>query len=405
MLAAVMVALLLLPSTASAAPQKDIVHVVRPGETLSGIAVRYGVNMWTLARLNGIANPSRVYAGQRLTIPCAKPTPTGRIHVVRRGETLTHIALRYGVNAWTIARANNITNLNHIFVGQRLVIPGAAPPPPPRKPAPKRPATPLPSSFPGPWSGSYFDNAHLEGNPYTERRDHDINFDWNEGPPAGGMPTNHFSVRWTGSFDLEGGTYRFYAKVDDGVRVSVDGHLIIDGWRDGGFRLYAADKALFRGRHTVVVDYYERTGEARIAFWWKKVSDKEPATPPATEAWYGEFFANESLSGAPVATHHVPWIGFEWGANAPMAGVPADHFSARWTRRVHLNSDHYRFCAMSDDGVRLWVDGDLLVNEWHPNNGVAYCGMMFADEGVHEVRVEYYEQGGRALIYVWWEPE
>jgi hypothetical protein len=189
------------------------------------------------------------------------------------------------------------------------------------------------------------------------------------------------------------------------VRVWVDGQRIINGWRDGGLRLYKADKALNTGTHTVEVAYYERTGVAQVYVWWKKISEAEPPEPPATEAWYGEFFANESLFGTPVATTHQPWIGFEWGTDSPLPGVPADHFSARWTRRAHLETDHYRFCAMSDDGVRIWVNGELLVNEWHPNNAVAYCGVKYVRAGVHDIKVEHYEHSGSALLYVWWEPD
>lgn len=56
--------------------QQCVYHTVRPGETLSGIASRYGVNMWTIAQRNGIANPNRIYAGQTLLIYCYTPKPT-----------------------------------------------------------------------------------------------------------------------------------------------------------------------------------------------------------------------------------------------------------------------------------------------------------------------------------------
>jgi LysM repeat protein len=392
MLAAAIFATLLLPSTTWAAPNMDSVHIVQRGETLSGIAARYGTTTQALAQANRIANPNRIYWGQRLVVPCRGST--GYVHVVQRGETLIHIALRHGVNAWTIARANGITNLNRIYVGQRLTIPGSPPPPPPPPP----PA-------PRPWAGEYFTNVNLSGTPYTTRTAPTVNFNWGHGPPAGGMPTDHFSVRWTGSFYLDGGTYRFYANVDDGVRVSVDGHRIIDGWYDGAYRLFSADKGFPSGHHTVEVSYYERTGIARIHVWWEKISDEQPSQAPPTETWYGEFFANESLFGTPVATHHTPYIGFEWRGERPLPGVPHDHFSARWTRRVDLENDHYRFCAMTDDGVRIWVDGEQVLDEWHPNNSVAYCGITYVHAGTHDVRVEYYEQGGEALIYVWWEPD
>ncbi|MDY6874594.1 MAG: PA14 domain-containing protein [Chloroflexota bacterium] len=389
---------------ASAAPSESCpVHVVQRGETLYSIARRYGVDMWTIARANNITNPNRIYVGQRLAIPTGQPVRT--IHVVQPGETLLRIALRYGVDAWTIARANGITNLNHIYVGQRLIIPGTAPPAPPPPPRPS------PASHPGPWSGEYFDNVTLTGSAYTTREDESINFNWGYGPPAGGMPTNSFSVRWTGTFNFTEGTHRFYAKVDDGVRVYVDGERIIDGWRDGGLRLYTADRTLAAGDHTVQVEYYDRIQVARVYFWWAQLTGPTPTPEPTPspapapgEGWSGQFYNNKTLEGDPVTTSHDPWIGFEWGTDSPMPGVWSDHFSARWTTKLNLKTDHYRFCAMSDDGVRIWVGGDLVLDEWHANNGVAYCGDYWAATGVYEVKVEYYEDGGDALIYMWWEP-
>ncbi len=404
----------------SAIPKEDIVHIVQRGETLYSIARRYGVNMWTIARANGIVNPNRICVGQRLVIPQGRPVAT--VHVVRRGETLTSIALRYGVNVWAIARANGITNLNHIYVGQRLAIPGAAPPVSPATPQPSQPGV-----FPGPWLGEYFDNIALTGPAYTSRDDEEINFDWAWGPPAGGMPTNSFSVRWTGEFDFDAGSYRFYARVDDGVRVYVDGERIINGWRDGGLRLYTADRALVDGDHEIKVEFYDRIQVARIYFWWEKFSTATPTpgptatpgpsptptpgpsptpTPTSTPApsigWFGQYYNNIELQDPPFATDYVPWIGAEWETGSPLPGMRNDYFSIRWTTTAYLEADAYLFCAMSDDGARIWVDGHRVLDEWHPNNGVAYCGEHEVATGDHEVKVEYYEEGGNALIYVWW---
>jgi LysM repeat protein len=398
---------------ASASPSEaDTVHIVQRGETLSAIAVRYGVNMWTIASVNGITNPNRIYVGQRLVIPTSTAAASGNIHVVQRGETMTSIGLRYGVDPWAIARANNITNLNYIYVGQRLIIPGTgASTAPPSQPAqPSQPAT-----FPGPWTGEYFGNVSLTPPPYLTRQDEAINFNWGWGPPAGGMPTNNFSIRWTGTFHFSEGTYRFYAKADDGVRVFIDGIGVINGWRDGGLRTYTADVGLAAGNHTVVVEYYERTQVAIVQFWYRQLSGAKPTPtptpipgePPAapTTSWFGEYYNGEGLSGEPVATRYDPWIGFDWGTGSPMPEVWLDHFSIRWTSKVRLDTANYRFCAMTDDGVRLWVGNNLLINEWHGNNGVTYCSPYAAGYGDHTVRIEYYEHQGNALIYVWWEKE
>ncbi len=135
------------------------------------------------------------------------------------------------------------------------------------------------------------------------------------------------------------------------------------------------------------------------------VSAAQAPNARSGDAWYGEFFANESLIGAPVATRDEPWIGFDWGRFSTTAGGPVDRLSARWTCSVHGGRDHYRFCAMGDDGGRSWMDDHLALDGWHPNNEVAYCGTKYVYRGSHDVKVAYHEHGDEALIDVWWEPE
>ncbi len=150
---AILLALLIgwssMPVTVQAAPPQSggKVHKVRRGETLSGIAVRYGVSVRAIARANHIKNRNRIYAGMRLWIPTgsgnsSKPpaNTNGSRYVVRRGDTLSAIARRYGVTISALRQANNIRNVNRIRVGQNLIIPGgsqpAASPPPTSPPAP-----------------------------------------------------------------------------------------------------------------------------------------------------------------------------------------------------------------------------------------------------------------------------
>jgi len=106
------------------------VHVVQPGENLYRIALRYGTTIQALAVANGLSNTSRIYVGQQIVIPSgnSESTPatsaTNGTHVVQRGENLYRIALRYGVTAQALAAVNGIVNVNHVYVGQRLAIPG-----------------------------------------------------------------------------------------------------------------------------------------------------------------------------------------------------------------------------------------------------------------------------------------
>ena len=152
------------PALAGAALASDPSVVVKSGDTLTAIAKRHGVKISAIVTANRIADPNRIYAGQRLVIPStpapaaaprpaapapaaaparpAAPAPAPRVHVVVRGENLTRIAKRYGVTVAAIVQANRIANPSRIFAGQRFTIPGS-----PAPAAAPRPAAPAPAAM------------------------------------------------------------------------------------------------------------------------------------------------------------------------------------------------------------------------------------------------------------------
>jgi len=107
---------------------EKVTHVVQPGENLFRIALKYGTTVEAIAAANNIINPSFVYVGQELVIVKGGTVPGGstgvRYHVVQPGETLWSIAMRYGTTPWQIAAANGIANINFIYAGRTLRIPG-----------------------------------------------------------------------------------------------------------------------------------------------------------------------------------------------------------------------------------------------------------------------------------------
>lgn len=114
---------LIIPGVAAPSPQPGV-HIVRRGETLRSIASMYGITVDALALANGIANPNYIWVGQSLTIPGGSATQAGgQTYVVQRGDTLSSIAVGFGTTAWAIAYANNLPNVNFIYVGQTLRIP------------------------------------------------------------------------------------------------------------------------------------------------------------------------------------------------------------------------------------------------------------------------------------------
>ena len=111
--------------TAYAAPSSHPrIHIVRWGENLYRIARYYGTTVEAIATANSIANPNRIYAGQRLRIPGATMPPAGGFwYTVHYGDTLSGLAWRFGRSTWAIANANGITNPNWIYAGRKLYIP------------------------------------------------------------------------------------------------------------------------------------------------------------------------------------------------------------------------------------------------------------------------------------------
>lgn len=132
---------LLVTPTALAAPlaQTPTTHVVQAGENLFRISLRYGVTVSAIQAANGLTS-DLVYVGQRLVIPAggtvappaAPPAAsTGQLYTVQPGDTLSGIALRYGVTSWALVQANNLASANLIYVGQQLIIPGSSASPAP----------------------------------------------------------------------------------------------------------------------------------------------------------------------------------------------------------------------------------------------------------------------------------
>lgn len=127
------------PSTPAYA--QETVHVVQRGESLTQIARQYAVELEALMAMNGITDPNVIFVGQRLLIPGnpgagAYGTPATEdalpgnhgYYVVGRGDTLSHIAQRHGMNLTDIMRLNSITDPSTIHVGQRLRVTARAAP-------------------------------------------------------------------------------------------------------------------------------------------------------------------------------------------------------------------------------------------------------------------------------------
>ena len=123
--------------------------------------------------------------------------------------------------------------------------------------------------------------------------------------------------------------------------------------------------------------------------------------------WKGEYYANQQLDGYPriIRDDGGGFINYDWAKNGPSEIVGNDHFSVRWSRTIKVSANTtYLFCVKSDDGVRLFVDGNLLIGDWRNHyNWTTYGAMLQLSEGNHNIIVEYYENRWDANIRVYWK--
>jgi hypothetical protein len=245
------------------------------------------------------------------------------------------------------------------------------------------------------WRGEYFNNEQLSGSPAMLRDDPAVAFNWGRSSPSANISSDSFSVRWTRSQQFREGNYRFHVLMDDGARVFVDNTLVIDAWQTGNLREVTGNISLSAGTHFLRVEYFERSLEAAVYFWWD--------TGTSYPDWRGEYWSNQTLSGLPVLTRNDPQVNFYWEFGSPASGIPDDHFSARWARFQSFERATYRLNVASDDGVRVFVDGNLVIDRWYNGPADQTFSADLVLEGTHAIIITYYEDRDLASIRFWIE--
>lgn len=117
----------------------------------------------------------------------------------------------------------------------------------------------------------------------------------------------------------------------------------------------------------------------------------------------GEYFNNMDLTDS-VLKRVDPTVNFNWGSGAPDSQIDANTFSVRWTGFVEaLHSETYTFYTVSDDGVRLWIDGQLIIDNWTNHAPTENRGNIALEAGQsYSIKLEYYENGGGAVAQLLW---
>ena len=446
------------------------------------------------------------------------------------------------------------------------------------------PSVPAGGNCPGPatglFTGCYYRSLDLSGNPTVVRSDSQINFDWwNNGPPDRSL-ANGFSVRWQGNFTFDAGTYTFTALTSDGMRVYIDGNLVLDRWRDQPTYMYVVRPTLSQGNHLITVEYYSRSGGGTANLSWQNNSPSvqppainsftatpatitagqsailswsvsgastvsidngvgdvsnatsravspsqtttytltatgsggsvtsrttitvstfvtqpptapsiisaiaksatevdlawtastgvagyqiirngsvigtvsggtiayadtsasgntvytyfvkafdaagnysapsngaqvtTPAAPPvsgtcpapATNSFTGCYYNNVNLTGNPAFVSTDSQINFDWWANGPRdSSVSLDNFSVRWQGNFYFDQGSYTFTTLTSDGVRLYIDGNLMIDRWRDQPPYIYLARPTLSQGNHLITMEYYDHTGSRVASLSWQ--
>jgi hypothetical protein len=164
------------------------------------------------------------------------------------------------------------------------------------------------------------------------------------------------------------------------------------------------DDTAVESNETVVLALSAGTGYTVGSPSSATVTIADDDAPPAGSGLSATYYDNADFTGA-SATRTDPAVDFDWGAGSPAAGIGSDTFSARWTGRVRASaSEPHTFYTFTNDGVRLWVEGELLVDRWVlQSGGIEWSGQVALEAGRwYTVQMDYYENTGNAVARLLW---
>ena len=345
--------------------------------------------------------------------------------------------------------------------------------------------------------GAYYDGVQDPGGNVTSGEvDPVINFNWNGSSPISGVGGSNWAAEWSGQIQAETtGAYTLTAVADDGVRVYINGQLVIDGYVYQGATAYSANLTFVAGqKYDIDIKFFQGGGAASLQLFWQSqgipyqivpksqlypgaaapsvspasggypnailatASESTPdasltytldgSTPTASSTpytgpitissplslkvrafvngiggavtqrdylinpvigtgdglWGSYFNGLQDPSGPPTASQVDPQINFNW-SGSPIAGVGASNFAGEWTGRIQAESSGpYTFTTNSDDGVRVYIDGNLVIDNYTYHAPTLNSGTINLVAGQkYNIDVKFFQGGGGAVLQLFWQ--
>ena len=268
--------------------------------------------------------------------------------------------------------------------------------------------------------GTYYERVDLSGRA-VHRLDETVNFDWEMGEPIAGVQKDYFSARWAGQLEAPvSGKFTFHLDADDGARLWLGDKLICDAWRVADSAEISGDLDLTAGqRYDLRLEYYDNLGPARLRLSWtgpgipKSLIPRsqlhaaigtKPGVPAPTQGLLAAYYRRTELDSSSALTRVDPQLDFNWGENAPVAELPAQSFSVRWSGQIAAQfTESYTFHVEAGGGARLWLDGQLILDQWRDPPGEFYSTVVPLTAGQrYDLRLEHFSTSKEAKMRLLW---
>lgn len=300
------------------------------------------------------------------------------------------------------------------------------------------------------WEAKYYNTPDFSGAAVATSCDRAIEFSWGVSAPTSGVNFDNFSVRWTSTQNFPAaGIYQFTVTAEDAVRFYINGTPLINSINDTeGSRNLSANYTVNTAGSTafLTLESINYTGNAAIKLVWSLTSgvgnptpvppqntntdtnttentttvQNNTATPvsPTTnlipfgqapegggQPWTVEYFNSVDQTGAPlIASAPADGINQDYDLNSPLEGIPADNWSARWTRVVNFPAGVYTFSASADDRLTITINNVEILNQTEFVQNTIQTVQVQLPDGDQQMVVEYTELEGGANLFLTWTP-
>lgn len=267
--------------------------------------------------------------------------------------------------------------------------------------------------------GSYYTNQNLTGEPEIIHVDSDFDQLWDNSQPTLAQLSPPFSVRWQGSIRPSfSERYRFITTSDDGIRLWIDDQLLIDNWSVHAATTDQAEIELKADYlHKITIEFFDRGYNGVLKIEW--LSPHQPRqvipslalfAPPAeglklANGLATSYYAGSDLAGSPTHTRISNTLDQRWSESQPLLADLNAPLSVRWQGYIKPEfSDAYQLITTSDDGVRLWIDNQLLIDNWsvHAATENRREVELVANQ-VYSITIELFDRGYEGVIKLEWE--